>query len=291
MSSTSETRAVGVALAQLLVAMASVQFGASFAKALFPAAGPTGAVALRLIFSTPILWLALRPWRRWPERRALPVLAAYGAVLGTMNATFYLALQRLPLGVAVGVEFTGPLLLALAASRRPSDLLWVALAALGLAGLAPVAGARLDPVGLALALAAGGCWALYIVFGKRSSDAYGPPSVAIGSLVAALLVAPFGLAQAGPALLDARVLGAGLMVAVLSSAVPYGLEMLAMAKLPTRTFSTLMSLEPALAALAGFFVLGEHLTGREWVSIAAIMVASAGVAWSARRDSALAARD
>jgi inner membrane transporter RhtA len=283
---------VMLATVMLLVGMASVQVGASFAKSIFPVAGPTGTVALRLAFSTPILWVMLQPWRQWPSRRAWRPLLIYGAVLGIMNLCFYEALHRLPLGIAVAIEFTGPMAVAILASRRAADFLWIALAVAGLAALLPIAGGRgIDPVGCAFALAAAVCWALYIWFGKRAGDAYGARSVAVGSLVAAVLIAPFGFSQAGPGVLDPHILLIGLGVAVLSSALPYTLDMMALTRMPTKTFSTLMSLEPALGALAGLVVLGEHLQLREWAAILAVVVASAGATLTAHRDEAVAIRD
>lgn len=275
-----------VAVLLLLVAMISVQFGASFAKTLFPVAGPAGTVALRLTFSTVILWAVMRPWRRWPDRAAWRPLATYGAVLGVMNLCFYNALKSLPLGIAVAIEFTGPLAVALLASRRALDFVWIALAAGGLLGLLPIAGAKIDLVGVGFALAAALCWALYIWFGKQAATAYGPAAVAVGSLLATILVAPIGFVQAGAVLLAPHVLLIGLTVAVLSSAIPYGLEIVALTRLPTKTFGTLMSLEPALGALAGLAILGEQLSLRSWASIAAIMLASAGATISARREAA-----
>ena len=269
----------------VLVAMASVQVGASFAKSIFPVAGPAGTVALRLSLSTPILWVILQPWRQWPSRAAWRPLLVYGAVLGIMNLCFYQALHSLPLGIAVAIEFTGPMAVALLASRRAVDFLWIALAVAGLTALLPIAGGRgINPVGCAFALAAAVCWALYIWFGKRAGEAYGTRSVAIGSLVAASLIAPIGFAQAGASVLDGHVLLVGLGVAVLSSVVPYTLEMMAMPRMPTKTFGTLMSLEPALGALAGLVVLGEHLNLREWTAVFAVMAASAGATLTAHRD-------
>jgi inner membrane transporter RhtA len=269
----------------LLVAMVSVQLGASFAKSLFPMAGPTGAVALRLTLSTPILWVILQPWRQWPSRAAWRPLLVYGAVLGIMNLCFYEALHTLPLGIAVAIEFTGPMAVALLGSRRAVDFLWIGLAVAGLAALLPIAGGRgINPVGCAFALAAAFCWALYIWVGKRAAQAYGARTVAIGSLVAAVLIAPIGFAQAGPGVLAPHVLLVALGVAVLSSAVPYTLEMMVLGRMPAKTFGTLMSLEPAMGALAGMVVLGELLNLREWSAVFAVMAASAGATITAHRD-------
>jgi inner membrane transporter RhtA len=202
----------------------------------------------------------------------------YGLALGTMNFVFYLALRTIPLGVAVALEFTGPLAVALAGSRRRTDFLWIALAVLGLLILLPIARTErsLDPVGVALALAAGLCWALYIVFGQKAGRAHGPSASTWGMLIAASFTVPLGLALGGRGILSPAVLPMGLAVAVLSGAFPYTLEMFALRQLATKTFGTLMSLEPAIAAFAGLVFLNERLTGTQWLAIAAVMVASMG---------------
>lgn len=267
----------------VLVAIVSVQAGASLAKQLFPLIGPTGTTTLRLVMGTLILWVVLRPWRM---RTALPWkwLLAYGVSLGTMNTVFYLALQRIPLGIAVAVEFIGPLAVAVAGSRRAVDFVWIALAAAGLLLLVPWDQAQqsLDVVGLLLALLAGACWAMYIVFGQRLGADHGTSIVAYGSLVAMLVAAPWGIAHAGSALLAPALLPAALGLGVLSMALPYALEMAALARLPTRTFGLLMSLEPAMAALCGLLFLHERLGALQWLAIAAIMAASAGATLGAR---------
>ncbi len=272
----------------VLVAIVSVQAGASLAKQLFPLIGPTGATTLRLVVGTLILWAVLRPWRM---RGGLPWkwLLAYGVSLGTMNTVFYIALQRIPLGIAVAVEFIGPLAVAVAGSRRAVDFVWIALAAGGLLLLVPWNEARqpLDALGLLLALLAGACWAMYIVFGQRLGADHGPRIVAYGSLVAMFVAAPWGIAYAGAALLAPALLPMALAVGVLSMALPYGLEMAALARLPARTFGLLMSLEPAVAALCGLLFLHERLGALQWLAIAAIVAASAGATLGTR----LGARD
>jgi inner membrane transporter RhtA len=226
-----------------------------------------------------VVWLIQRPWRAMPTRASAPVILIYGVALGTMNFVFYMALRTIPLGIAVALEFTGPLAVALIGSRRRSDFLWVALAAGGLLLLLPIdpKATALDPAGVLFALAAGFCWALYIVFGQKAGRAHGPTASTWGMLVAASFTVPIGIAQAGRALLDPSILMKGLAVAVLSSALPYTLEMIALRRLATRTFGTLMSLEPAVAALAGLLVLHERLTPIQWGAIAAVMIASVGV--------------
>lgn len=262
----------------LLASMLSIQGGASLAKGLFPLVGATGATALRLGLGTLLLWCVFRPWTlRW---RALPwpMLLGYGISLGAMNTVFYISLQTIPLGLAVALEFTGPLALALLGSRRWLDLVWAVLAIAGLLLLVPWPGkdTALDPVGMGCALAAGVCWALYIVFGQKAGADHGPRMVALGASIAALVAVPWGVAHAGATLLEPALLPVALGVAVLSMALPYSLEMVAMTRLPTRTFGMLMSLEPAVAALCGWLLLHERLSGLQWLAIGAVIVASAG---------------
>lgn len=273
--------AVGV----LLVAMASYQCGAAIAKQLFPAVGAQGATAYRLGLGAVILLLLQRPWRSRRPGGARAVLWGYGLSIGVMNLLFYLALQRIPLGIAVAVEFTGPLALALFHSRRWLDVVWVALVVAGLLLLMPPGSSaqRLDPLGVGYALAAGVGWALYIVLGQKAGAVYGNNAVAWGTSVAALVALPVGFAHAGHALLSLALLPSALGIAMLSSALPYTLEMMAMTRLPARTFGTLLSLEPAFAAMAGMIFLGEHLSMLQWFAIVAVIVASAGTVLSARQ--------
>ena len=272
----------------LISSLTSLAIGTSFAKSLFPALGPEGTTAYRLVFATLMLMAVFRPWRRkWVWADALP-LGLYGVTLGIMNLLFYSAIKTIPFGVAIAIEFTGPLAVAVWTSKKASDWLWVALAALGLGLLLPLPGAdaaaALDPRGMAFALAAGVCWALYIVFGQRVAKRYGAMATPMGMLAAALVVAPIGIAHAGSALLDPQWLAAGLAVALLSSAVPYALEMFSLNHLPKNTFSILLSLEPAVGALAGWLVLAENLTLFQGLAIALVMAASMGTAWSAGRS-------
>ncbi|ARS48743.1 threonine/homoserine exporter RhtA [Ectopseudomonas hydrolytica] len=271
----------------LLVAMISIQSGASLAKSLFPLVGAEGTTALRLVLGATILSLVMQPWRTRLNLAAYRSLLAYGLALGGMNLLFYMSLQSIPLGIAVALEFTGPLGLALLSSRRLLDFVWVALAVFGLWLLLPsgLAQTQLDPLGMALALAAGLCWALYIVFGQKAGAAHGRQTVALGTWVAALLVLPIGLWQAGGSLFSVDLLPIALGVAVLSSALPYSLEMVALTRLPARTFSILMSLEPAIAALSGLLFLSEKLSWNQWLAIGAIILASAGAAATIRPKS------
>ncbi|ADO49256.1 threonine/homoserine exporter RhtA [[Enterobacter] lignolyticus] len=271
----------------LLIAMASIQSGASLAKSLFPVVGAPGVTALRLALGTLILVCIFKPWRlRFAREQRLPLLF-YGLSLGAMNYLFYLSIQRIPLGIAVALEFTGPLAVALFASRRLVDFIWVALAVLGLWFLLPLGQnvAHVDLAGAALALAAGACWAVYILAGQRAGEEHGPATVAMGSLIAALVFVPIGALQAGDALWHWSILPLGLAIAILSTALPYSLEMIALTRLPTRTFGTLMSMEPALAAISGMIFLGEVLTFSQTLALGAIIAASMGSTLTQRRES------
>jgi inner membrane transporter RhtA len=270
------------AVAAMLCAMFSTQFGTAFAKSLFPAVGAVGVTSLRVTFAALILAALWRPWRRPPSRAAWPALIAYGVALGLMNLTFYLALRTIPLGVGVAVEFVGPLGVAVAASRKPLDFLWIALAVGGLGLLLPIwkQAHPLDPVGLAFMLAAGACWAAYIVFGQRAGKAHGRAATGIGMMVAAVIVIPVGVASAGAKLLSPAVLLPGAAVGLLASVIPYSLEMFALTRLPVRVFGTLLSLAPAVAALMGWLVLHETLGPAQALAIAAIVAASVGTTLS-----------
>ncbi|MGC1459469.1 MAG: threonine/homoserine exporter RhtA [Steroidobacteraceae bacterium] len=265
-------------LTLLLLAMASFQAGASIAKTMFPLVGAVGAVTVRIILGTAILAITMKPWRaRIPPGSRL-ALVLYGMSLGLMNLCFYLALSRIPLGIAVAVEFSGPLAVAVFASRRALDFCWVALAVGGLLLLLPIAhpGSRIDPVGILYALGAGACWALYIIFGRKAGAGHGAQTVALGSIISTLIIAPIGIATAGSALLSRSILLPGLAVAILSTALPYSLEMIALTRMPVRTFGILMSVDPALAALFGLVFLHERLSGMQWVAIILIIGASIG---------------
>ncbi|MCS2166628.1 threonine/homoserine exporter RhtA [Scandinavium manionii] len=271
----------------ILIAMCSIQSGAALAKSLFPLVGAPGVTALRLALGTLILVCIFKPWRlRFTREQRLPLLF-YGLSLGAMNYLFYLSIQRIPLGVAVALEFTGPLAVALFGSRRAVDFVWVALAVLGLWFLLPLGQsiAYVDLTGAALALGAGACWAVYIITGQRAGEEHGPATVAMGSLIAAVVFVPIGAFQAGEVLWQWSILPLGLGIAILSTALPYSLEMIALTRLPTRTFGTLMSMEPALAAVSGMLFLNETLTGTQTLALLAIMTASMGSTLTLRRES------
>jgi inner membrane transporter RhtA len=270
----------------IAAAMVSTYAGAAFAKQLFPMIGSEGVVALRVGLSALLLAAFTRPWRALPSRAELPILLLYGLTLGCMNLLIYRAFSRIPIGIAVSIEVMGPLAVVLLSSRRARDFVWVACAAFGLWLLLPLraAGAGLDPAGVAYAAGAALCWALYIVFGKRASQTQGSGTVAWGMLAASVFIVPIGVAHAGSLLLSPFVLVAGLAVAVLSSAAPYTLEMIALRKLPRRVFGILVSASPAVAALAGFVVLGERLAGVQWIGIGLVMLACGATAAGAEQD-------
>jgi inner membrane transporter RhtA len=268
--------------------MFSFQIGAAIAKQLFPAVGASGATALRLGLASLLLLAVWRPWRIRPSTREAWIIVAYGLALGAMNILFYSSLSRIPLGIAVALEFTGPLAVAIAASRRLIDFAWILLAAGGLVALLPFGtpSKPLDPAGIGLALAAGVCWALYIVFGRKAGNAHGGQTAALGMVVAAVAIVPIGIAHAGAALVAPAILPAAFAVAVLSSALPYSLEMYALTRVPTRTFGVLMSGDPVIGALSGLIFLGESLSVIQWAAILSIMLASAGSAATAGRQDA-----
>ncbi len=274
-------------VALLLISMLSIQCSASLAKTVFPIIGPAATTALRLLFAALVLFPVMRPWRAKLTRKQWLPIILYGLSTGVMNMCFYQAISRVPLGIGVALEFTGPLAMAMIGSRRPIDFLWIALAVGGLSLLLPIHefSGELDPVGVAFALGAGFCWALYIFFGKRAGNAGGGASVALGMIVGACTAMPFGLASAGATMFSLSVLPLALLLGVFSSALPYALEIVALRQLPSQTFGILMSLEPVLAALSGLLFLGEHLTFAQWVALSCIIVASIGATLTIHRRS------
>jgi inner membrane transporter RhtA len=267
----------------VLGGVASVQFGAAFAKTLFDEVGPGGAVWLRVLFAALILCALLRPSLRGRSAAHWRLILAYGFVLVAMNLTYYESLDRIPLGIAVTFEFVGPLGVAVAGSRHALDLLWVALAAAGILLLSNFGTADLDPVGVALALTAGGFWAAYILLAAGVGRAMpGGQPLALAMAAGTIMLMPVGVGQGGGELLSVSVLAIGAAVAVLSSVIPYTLELEALRRMPANVFGVLMSLEPAAASLAGFLVLGENLAAREIVAIGLVVAASAGAARGSR---------
>jgi inner membrane transporter RhtA len=267
----------------VLGAVSSVQFGAAFAKSLFDEIGVGGAVFLRVLTAAIVLALLWRPRIRGHGRRGLVLVLVFGLALAGMNLSIYAALDRIPLGIAVTFEFVGPLGVAVFGSRRPLDLLWVALAAAGILLLSDFGSGDLDALGVLLALVAGGFWAAYILLTVRVGREFpGGDGLALAMMVAVVPLAPLGIAEGGTDLLVPWVLAVGLAVGLLSSAIPYTLELEALRRLPAGVFGVLMSLEPAMAAAAGFVVLGEDLAAREIVAILLVVAASAGAARGAK---------
>jgi inner membrane transporter RhtA len=266
----------------VLVAVSSVQFGAALAKTIFDEAGPAGTVFLRVLFAAIVLMAIWRPALRGRTRADWRLIALFGLSLGGMNLAYYEALERIPLAITVTIEFVGPLGVAVAGSRRPLDLAWVVLAAGGILLLSDFGSADLDPVGVVLALVAGCFWAAYILLSVRVGNAFpGASGLALAMVAASVMLAPVGVADAGGALLTPEVLAVAAGVAILSSAIPYTLEMEALRRMPAGVFGVMMSIEPAVAALAGFIVLDEGLATRELVAILLVVAASAGAARNA----------
>jgi inner membrane transporter RhtA len=267
----------------VLGAISSVQVGAALAKTLFDEIGASGTVFIRVLFAALVLVLVWRPRVSDRSRGDLWLAVLFGLTLAAMNLAFYSALDRIPLGITVTLEFVGPLGVAVAGSRGALDLLWVGLAAAGILLLSDFGSADLDGLGVALALLAGGFWAAYILLSARVGRVFpGGSGLALAMVVAAGLLLPVGVADAGADLLVPWILAAGAAVALLSSAIPYSLELEALRHMPPGVFGVLMSLEPALAAVAGYFVLGEGLVAREAVAILLVVAASAGAASGAK---------
>lgn len=279
-------------LLAVLGSVTALGLGTSIAKQLFPLVGSLGTTALRVGFSALLLLLIWRPWRLALGRSDVLSVLRYGVALGLMNLLFYMSLRTIPFGIAVAIEFSGPLAVALFASRKPVDFVWLALAAAGLALLLPLGGdvQALDLTGVLYALAAAAFWAAYIVFGKRLGHLHAGHSVALGLAVAACTVVPFGIWHAGAALLEPRTLLVGLVVAAISSAIPISLEMVALKRLPQGAFGIMTSMEPAVAAVLGLFMLDERLTVLQWGAILLIMAAAAGSSVTAQREPPAAAQ-
>jgi inner membrane transporter RhtA len=268
-----------VAVGLVLAAGTSIQLGAAFAVTLFDEVGPGGAVFLRLLFAAPILLAIWRPRVRGVERDSLRTVLVFGLVLGAMNWAFYEALDRIPLGVCVTLEMIGPLTVAVLGSRRPRDLVWIALAAVGVLLLANPTTSDLDAVGVLLAFAAGALWGCYILLSARTGRLFpGASGLALAMVAAAVLTAPAGLVQGGSDLLGPEILAAGAVVALACSVIPYSLEMEALRRLPEGVFGVMMSLEPGLAALSGYLILEQNLSVTDALAIGLVIAASAGAA-------------
>ena len=285
-----DTAGPGFGSALLLVSITSTQIGSSFAKFLFELVGPEAAVALRLLTSTLLLFVALRPWRHVPRGGEWKSVALYGLSIAVMNACFYLAISRIPLGIAVAIEFSGPLLVAATSSRRATDFAAVALAAAGLLTLMPWAGvnADLDMTGVFFAALAAVFWGTYIIVGRRAGTQAGASASAWGGLVGTMAALPWALCMTGGVLVPEAALADAIplafLVGFLASALPYGLEIVSLRLVPPQVFGVLMSLEPAVATLFGFLILGEALQFSQLAAIAMVSAASLLVTMK-RRDS------
>lgn len=286
-------RSVALAGLAIVSSQICINIGAALAKGLFPVVGPEGIAALRSFIGAMLLIALMRPWRVAVSRRQAGYLLVYGLALGSMNLLVYAAFARIPIGIVIAIEICGPLSIVLLTSRSKRDLLWFALALGSLFLLAPGGRGveRLDPVGVAFALAAAACWALYILVGKRAAEVKGGAAVAFGMCAACLLTVPVGVSSAGAALLDPHVLGAALGIALLSSALPYSLEMMAMGRVSSRLFGVIISCAPAIGALCGFVILGERLLPLQWCGIAGMIAASAGCSLTAGRAPVIAPED
>ncbi|MCR3945842.1 EamA family transporter [Aeromonas caviae] len=275
-------------LLAVLLAMLSITLGASLAKSLFPLLGAAGTTLLRLGCAALLLSLVFRIWRVPLDRRTLLGAIPYGLSLGAMNLLFYLAIARIPLGVALAIEFIGPLTVALLSSRHRADFIWLILAIAGLLLLLPLRATQqaIDPLGAALALGAGLFWGLYMLTGKRAGALLGAQAPALGMWVGTLLVLPFGLEGAIEASFTVPVILTIIGVGLLSSTIPYSLEMFALRRLPLKSYGILTSGEPAMGALMGLVWLGEQLPPSQWLGITAIIAASMGTTWQAGRRQA-----
>lgn len=275
------------AVAAAFLSLMSLQVGAAFAKTIFPLVGPEGVAALRIGMAAVLLSVFLRPWTMRFSKDQCVGLLIYGVMIAAMNLLIYRAFFYIPVGIAISIEVLGPLGVAMLLSRRKIDFLWIAFALTGLA-LLPlgIAGQSLDLRGVAFTLAAAVCWAIYIVIGGKVAS-IGSRGVAIGMTIASLFVVPIGVAHAGAALFSPGVLMFGLVISVMSSALPFLLDIYALRTLPRNVFGVLMSASPAVSAIAGAIVLGEYLSVMQWCGIAAITVACLGVTmaplWQAKR--------
>ena len=278
----SPTLGIFLPIVATITAMATFQIGAAFAKGLFPAVGAQGAATLRLGLGAIMLLAIARPWRAWPRHAPVFAILGLGFSLAGVILLFFLALDRLPLGVAMALQFLGPLSIALFGSRRPTDVIWAALAAMGVWLLVDASPATrtLDLVGVALALGAAACWASYIICGQAIGTTFGTSTAALAVSIAAILVFPVGLLHAGGELFAPALIPMALLVALFSTAIPFSLDLYALPRMPARSYAVFMSLEPAFGVLSGLIILQERLSGVQIGGVAAVIIAAAGAAWS-----------
>lgn len=260
----------------LIIAMISIQSGASLAKSLFPKVGALGVTSLRLFLATIIVLIIFKPWKKRISFCSIKNLIIYGLSLGLMNLFFYMSLQKIPLGIAVALEFTGPLTIAIFSSRRILDIFWVLMVIIGLSFLLPINSEinKIDIIGIIYALFSGFFWGMYIIFGQRAGSNYGSSTVALGLSISTLIFFPIGILNVGMSLFDISILPIAFAVAILSTAFPYTVEMFALMQMPKKIFSILMSLEPAIGAFIGTIFLHEHLILTQWFALFCIIVAS-----------------
>ncbi len=270
----------------IFISMISVQASASMAKYLFPLLGPAAMTAWRLFFSASLLAFIFKPWRKPITKPAIKYIVLYGIALGCMNLSFYNAISRIPLGIAVALELTGPIMVAMFSGRRLIDFICLGIAITGLVMLLPLrqASSDLDPVGILLALNAGLCWAGYILCGRKAGELYGASSVAVGSIIATLILFPIGVWQGGSNMFSIEIVPLVFIVSLLGSVIPHGLDMVALPRIPAQTFSTLMSLSPVFAALSGLIFLHEQLTHYQWLAIIFIIISSIGTVLSMHKS-------
>jgi len=285
MSTLLKNKFVIPAVPAVLLSMISVQGGASIAKHLFPFLGASGTASLRIGFSALILLAVFRTNLWQLTQKQWLYCLAYGTCLGAMNLVFYWAIKRIPLGLGVTIEFTGPLALALLGSRKLLDLLWVLLAGLGIALIAPWQNNNVDLLGVALALLAGALWAGYIVLGGKISKLLkSGDAVAVGMLFATAFILPFGILSNDLAAVNAPLLLIGVAVALLTSAIPFTLDMGALRQLSPKNYGILMSLHPAFGALSGMLFLDEYLSLTQWLSIVCVIMASVGATYFSSKE-------
>ncbi|MDR3615295.1 MAG: DMT family transporter [Candidatus Obscuribacterales bacterium] len=273
-------------LLAVLGSIISLCVGSSYAKQLFSHIGSDGTTVIRIVFAAVMLVCIWRPWRLPLDRKQAAYIALYGLTLGCMNLMFYKGIAKIPIGIAIAIEFIGPLTLATFSSRRILDFVWIVLAAIGLLLLSPLAGSAstsLDPGGVFCILIAAVLWAVYIIVGKKAGQGHGGQVTSLGFVMASLVVLPFGAQHAYKAMFEPSYVLVGCMVALLSSAIPYSLEMYALQKIPNQTFGILLSMEPAVGALTGWIILGEMLASLQWLAIGCIVAASIGCSFTAKK--------